>query len=351
MADSIFQALIRRPQLGPFEGVSPEVQDQLAREEQATWSPARRKLVGGIEGIGTFIKGLATGGDPTNPDWHPGFAEEAGAALQAGLPFLGASRGAVKAWHGSRKLFDKFSLDHVGKRMGTVRGPGTYLSGNRGVGEKYQPKPTPFIQSLGTKGEQYMDPVHQQLRLARDLSGSTRKEAIIESARKLNSANKFEFEDLIKHLDEFPNDPVKMKPGGYLYETKLDLDPERMIDLDEKVSDQSDIIRNAFDDPRYRERVTVDRKTGETRPAKGSDLIKRLHVRELQGNHETDKLPELFKTLRDRGVIGSYYENGTMPNNLAGESPLAYDYIMYEPERITIEKILNSFGNPTKKRK
>ena len=89
MADSLFNALIAR-QMGPHDTLTPEVQDQLARQEQATWSPGRRRIVGGVEGMGSFVKGLGTGGDTTNPNWRPGYAEGVGAMLASLPPLKGA---------------------------------------------------------------------------------------------------------------------------------------------------------------------------------------------------------------------------------------------------------------------
>lgn len=303
MADDLLTTLLQRPQVA--QPVPPEVQDALARQEQSTWSPARQKLIGGLEGAGEFLKGLLAGDptDPTSSRW-----DRAGQVLGAGIPL----------WHGSPKLFGKFMFKPGARGM--LRGPGVYAADNVHRAQSYQPPHRIFFKSIG---DEEIDNLNTQLTIASHDINSTNRDKIWEYLQKHPQYN----QEILQKMASL--DPIQTKRGGYLYSVDFDADPSKLIKLTEPMSQQTPFVRSALED--------VPNVTSGGRELKGLDAVNILQ-RNQGAFSPSDRQQELLTELVKRGLKG-----GTAPHTRD-----SFDHVVYDPESLNIKSILSSFGRTVK---
>jgi len=198
----------------------------------------------------------------------------------AGLMTMGAGampagrnemRMGIKAYHGSPHDFDRFDMSKIGTGEGAqAYGHGLYFAGNEGVAKGYRDTLSRGIDGSGVTvridGNPIKEPTVDQIRAARfgiESTASGIQKQIDATRQKLNSASKidelgmgFSDRDLVQmQIDEYTkrlNDVmglsgrVEMGPAGRMYEVNLNTTPDRLLDWDKPLREQSQPIQDAL---------------------------------------------------------------------------------------------------------
>ena len=168
-------------------------------------------------------------------------------------------------------------------------------------------------------------------------------------------------EDILKYLDNHPNDYIWIPPaelvdrrmlkaaiepwkgltesGGSLYEVGLQAHPEELLDLNKPLSEQSSQVQTALNE------MFPDLKSPDSplrgRPIYGSGYVPLLEVEypvreDLFSNPEQALRKEATDLLSSRGVPGAQY---------TGRSSGARDYTIWDPRRLSIiKKLMAAIG-------
>ena len=170
-----------------------------------------------------------------------------GTAKQAGPV---ATKG-IKAYHGSRQDFDKFSTSHIGDGEGTqITGHGLYFASHEPQAEYYKSLESPFAK---VKGEP---------RRAASASSELPNTPEDYAAYAVAGNGDYDIEEAIRHLDNVkiyrdPNTAAKAKSiirSGQaspmprrMYEVEIDASPDELLDWNAPLHQQSPIVRGAVE--------------------------------------------------------------------------------------------------------
>lgn len=169
--------------------------------------------------------------DPQHVGKNGLLLSDTGKPSALGAAMAGAERQpGIDVWHGSPHDFDKFSLDKIGSGEGAqAYGHGLYTAENRQVAEGYRD---------ALKG-QAVNP-DRNARLSA-LSQEMEKYQIPGSYRKYNDPRGAE---LAAEYDRIMQERADDK--GYLYQARINANPEHFLDWDKPLSEQSEHVRKAF---------------------------------------------------------------------------------------------------------
>lgn len=163
----------------------------------------------------------------------PGEMLKAGKLSLDGLVALG---GMVKAFHGSPHKFDKFSMDKIGTGEGVQSyGHGLYFAENPKVAGEYARKSDNYVTQGDTTGKGLA------ARLIND-AGLSKKDAILELERRRQHTSKNFSKKIDEAVDAIKNDDY----GSHLYNVKLDVNKEDLLDWDKPLSEQSESVQAAL---------------------------------------------------------------------------------------------------------
>jgi hypothetical protein len=162
----------------------------------------------------------------------------------------GQPAAAIGAWHGSPHDFDRFDVGRIGTGEGAQAfGRGLYFAEREGVAKSYRDALAQDGGLVGGKRYNDLDPKHLAARTIYEEGG-------VDNARKL-------FDQRIKELRSDPDQgfvqrmvrartalqsdlPAYAPSAGRLYEVKLNVEPEELLDWDKKLADQPESVRDAI---------------------------------------------------------------------------------------------------------
>lgn len=193
-----------------------------------------------------------------------------------GIP-LGKGGYAIKAYHGSPHRFDKFSMDKIGTGEGAqAYGHGLYFAESQEVAKGYKKALSDGVGNTQTP----LGAADRALQMA----GGNVEQAIKNIEAEIEAINKAvrRMEDKgIPVPDAFRDRVTKeylpaiwaiedgYRPGGALYTTTLDVEPEDLLDWDKPLSEQSPKVREALEKLRpMRENAAKAEEASGTRVAK-----------------------------------------------------------------------------------
>tara|TARA_R110000822_G_scaffold31017_6_gene89937 strand:+ start:1422 stop:2498 length:1077 start_codon:yes stop_codon:yes gene_type:complete len=282
--------------------------------------------IGDAAGLAADAEMYAT--DPESRNWVNYALSGAGM-----LPFV-PSAAMVKAFHGSPYKFDKFSLDYIGTGEGEqAYGHGLYFAENPDVARQYREALTrvsPDADSrvvLRVDGKEIDtmslpdDPINSRINdyinaWDDDLSLSSKDIDIDDalddvafdmkqelSSRWSTDEDKSFAESVLKRIDEMRGKDITLgiDDTGNLYNVKLDVNHEDLLDWDAPLSEQSGKVKEKI-------KNLVDSKFG---AGYFDEYASDVDVRELIDNGFEDMSPpEVSAMLKDAGIPGIRYLDG-----------------------------------------
>jgi hypothetical protein len=179
---------------------------------------------------------------------------------------LGDELLALRAFHGSPHDFDRFSMDKIGTGEGAqVFGHGLYMAENELTAQTYRDN----LSDITIDGEVAWNPQDHYLaqskmageldaieRTARDnlarakaVPATTEAEArgLFSTVEKLDARRQQNIDEAQAYLDRIEQiQKAEVKSAGNLYEVKVDVEPEQLLDWDKPLSQQSEKVQAAF---------------------------------------------------------------------------------------------------------
>lgn len=163
--------------------------------------------------------------------------EEARAAYDAiwNNPFFGPMVMGIKAYHGSPHDFDKFDLSKIGTGEGAqAYGHGGYFTENEGVAKFYRDKLTPDHRRLTRVDDRIAANAGMIAQLRGELASATP-----DSPEAVKLAQRLEF-------FEQSNKRLTDGLGGRMYEVDINTTPDRLLDWDKPLSEQSAHVQSVL---------------------------------------------------------------------------------------------------------
>lgn len=257
----------------------------------------------------------------------------------------------IIAYHGSPHSFDKFSMDKIGTGEGAqAYGHGLYFAEkekvargyrnalqdtivikdgaqihsasagqNRQVASGYTPQQTWVLNELASKFkpggdsaallDEFMSDAQQQLAQHNSMPDHFLKNNLIKDAK-----------ERIDILSGFKKDGVQFANDGSMYQVRLKVRPDELLDWDKPYTKQSQFLRNAIKDlPHFGGPLTS-----------GRDVYRRI------GNSDMAAATE---KLKDAGVKGIRYKDALSRGVKGG----TYNYVIFDDSLIDI---LKKYGIP-----
>jgi hypothetical protein len=235
--------------------LDPEAWAEAGRRAKGLLSKYFEDAKGVVEHPRKVYEGTA---DPYDPGMALGLAGMAMTGGIGGAPAGAIGSGPIRAYHGSPHDFDKFSLDKIGTGEGAqAYGHGLYFAENEGVAKSYRDaltrnidiNQTPFMrngQRVGSTGNKEVD----DMLLSYDARGGTIDDVISTIRYFTNDPNKRN----AKRYQEMLPIAERAKADGYtvgtdpgrMYEVQINADPDRFLDWDKPLSEQSEAVQGIF---------------------------------------------------------------------------------------------------------
>lgn len=255
-----------------------------------------------------------------------------------GMPEANGEMGGIVAFHGSPHDFDRFSLDKIGSGEGNqAYGRGLYFAENERVAKDYHEK----LNDLHNHGEEIFingkrlddnNPSHLASGYLFDEGGDAAR-------AKQRLQNFIEGDDDPKRiaiykeaqalLDSGKPLPPASTYGGALYEVRISAHPERFLDWDKPVSEQSPFVREALAKLNIGETGALDVPAGKfaSKPLTGADAYKWAGIK---GDTHIDALSH--KRLTESGIDGIRYLDGASRGKGEGSS----NFVVFDDSKIRI---------------
>jgi hypothetical protein len=252
----------------------------------------------------------------------PALLSDTGKPSLFGSTVAGAERPqGFDVWHGSPHNFDQFDISKIGTGEGAqVYGHGLYFAENPNVAKGYRDQLAGNHLADGTPLD-FSNPDHVAASFLHDY-GPDAAPRVLESDASLSPTQKAAVLERLSNPSEIP----MISGDGYLYQSRINADPERFIDWDKPLADQSPIVRDAF--ARYgigptEQYEVLSNKIGGpsttvTKPVDVSDAYSRL------GAHD-----KASSVLRDAGIPGIRYLD--QHSRGAGEGSRNYVLFSHDP--------------------
>ena len=281
----------------------------------------------------------------------------AGETALAGLP----ETGAIRAYHGSGALFDRFDNNKIGSGVGaTMRGHGHYFAGEEPIAREYRdgqsqfvvgvdgkplPEGTPDIVKMAAKfspnADDYIGALNKQrASLAErgrllDFSGEDG-----ELERMLHDANVHSVEERLRALEPFAGKRFHSVSNGHMYEVDLHTDQNRLLDWDKPYHRQSDYVRGVLDDLRVP--VTMRDPFGEPHEIPTRGYLAYGHLGADSSGRSSQRLGS--QRLKEAGIDGITYADDltNVMNKPLNASDNVRNYVMFDPNLI---EILRRYAN------
>jgi hypothetical protein len=276
---------------------------------EALWS--------GVEAPANALRGEpVTYGDAwgTALDW--GLLGAAGTAPKGALR-AGPARDqkGFTAYHGSPHDFDRFSMDKIGTGEGAqAYGHGLYFAQNEGVASQYRSllSRNPRVNGVpivGTEGgaERFLVDADGDVFEARRLAEKAAKE-YRKSPTKIDQIRAEAADAAVEKLSGWMRDNAVQRPGGHMYEVRINADPDDFLDWDAPLSEQSPQVRVASPEmPAGRGRDAIDRlysqEADQIREAFGRGEVPMDQYQRANPN------VQVSNRLRDAGIPGIKYRD------------------------------------------
>ena len=249
--------------------------------------------------------------------------------------------GVIKAYHGSPHRFSKFSMDKIGTGEGSQAfGHGLYFSEIEDVARSYSMLANGFLND---------STVGAARRVFNDAGGDVAKaksqlQNMMDEARQAGDINSFSnYRDAIGNLEVLVE--RNFKPGNF-YTTRLDVEPEDLLDWDAPLSQQSEKVRAAVDSAlsEWRKQAASAETASGSRVAKAnaeyllSDDIKvgdLYRMLEREGKPWARSAADVSAALREAGIPGiRYLDQGS---RASGEG--TRNFVIFDDSLISIESI------------
>jgi hypothetical protein len=243
----------------------------------------------------------------------------------------GSARDGIRAYHGSPHQFDRFDMSRIGTGEGAqAYGHGLYFAGNEGVARSYRDaltakvNPRTGINNLldnvgfgATRSDIEEAVAGLGLRLqktqlddiAAALGGRNSDGTVTDSA--LNALRRLD--------DSLP------KTQGHMYEVRLNTTPDRLLDWDAPISQQSPEIQ-----PVLRQMLESARKSFSGIDASGNPIAGQVH--HLYQQHRGGHSDFVAEKLREAGIPGIQYLDAG--SRAAGDG--TRNYVMFDDKLIDI---------------
>ena len=269
----------------------------------------------------------------------------------------------IIAYHGSPHSFDKFSMDKIGTGEGAqAYGHGLYFAEAEDVAKTYrdmlsdQPQALPAIgwqqrmDWTDTQDAAYglADKALEELQIDIAQGGSTRPDwsRVKDKVRQLAPSGKENeiLRELETMADKYGWKEFVNKNPGSMYQVRLNVKPDELLDWDKPLSEQPESIRKAVQSAvvsRYNNGVPD--KGGIVR--KNFDAIKNGTFDGIDGSTALKQAgdivnqPEAAARLKAAGVKGIRYKDSASRGTEGG----TYNYVIFDDKLITI---LKKYGIP-----
>jgi hypothetical protein len=265
-------------------------------------------------------------------------------------------RPGITAYHGSPHSFDRFDISKIGTGEGAqAYGHGLYFAGNEDVARSYRDSLSNgqlYVdgKKVGEAGELGNDPVANAAQVlllhGRDpVAAKAGVQAGIDRqaaggygySRSLGNA-------IIKQIDRLADANVELRPGGNMYQVQLNVDPDRLLDYDKPISQQSPQVQEAFgyrkppmSDDEFNSHIADLRQAGRDGEADWEIANRNYHTsRGAMVPSQVYDLtnPSVIADLQQRGIPGiKYLDQGSRG---AGEG--SHNYVMFSDDTINILK-------------
>ncbi|MES2671626.1 MAG: hypothetical protein V4673_14580 [Pseudomonadota bacterium] len=213
-----------------------------------------------------------------------------------------------EAWHGSPHVFDRFSMDHLSTGEGVqAYGHGLYFAERKATAKYYREA---FASPLNA-------PDHLAFDLLKDAKGDRQAAAMVADAM---MADPLVYQpDVVTKAKALIESGAEIQKGelGALYRVRIKADPERLLDYDKPLSEQSDYVRKIMREHGVPEEINVPRLSNrigapaidEMKPVTGADAYRRLgtKVGPKEINNTIGRESAASKALREAGVYGLQY--------------------------------------------
>jgi hypothetical protein len=231
-----------------------------------------------------------------------------GAKLLSGVEWSNAVAAIEReliAWHGSPHSFTAFDLSKIGTGEGAqAYGHGLYFAENPKVAESYQ------WELARVAGETYGWKTHgrsEYSKLLINKSAGDIDQAIDEVRGKTGLASRLRAipEGTLEELEAIKSEG-RGTPAGSMYKVRLSADPDRLLDWDKPLSEQSDAVRAAFnsiDHPMFE----AWKKSGAWDHVKGETLYREMAGGLTNKAHAEGRHVIASQRLRDAGLHGIKY--------------------------------------------
>jgi len=216
------------------------------------------------------------------------------------------SLGMIKAYHGSPHKFDRFSMDSIGTGQGAqAYGYGLYFAENPKVAGEYANQ----LAKLKSENawDEVIGPIMQKHNIPLSHWESRGDDAV--AGRLLNN-----YGDRLSDAEKLQIESVMDK---HIYNVKIDVEPEDLLDWDAPLSEQSESVKKAFYE-------FANSKTGKfAADSLGIDDIKKMTspyggeptgediyafmYEGYSGTHWDAERPEISKYLKEKGIPGIRY--------------------------------------------
>lgn len=225
--------------------------------------------------------------------------------------------GAIRAYHGSPHLFDKFDISKIGTGEGAqAYGRGLYFAESEPVARNYLGKPEARYKRFSG----HMEPKEE---FAFDLATNTREPRDMDIMMPLvkKYGSNIDFDEAQRLATE------ALKNRGHMYETLLHVDPEHLLDWDMPLSEQSRQVR---------ESVMPFIESPLSGTARNL-MIERANIPDIVNLRS----PKVTKELNARGIPGiKYLDAGSRS---AGEG--SRNYVMFSHDPVEIVRRYNQGGH------
>lgn len=214
--------------------------------------------------------------------------------LGSALATAGENPKGINVWHGSPHDFDKFDMSKIGTGEGAqAYGHGLYFADSDAVAKSYQSMPSsdPAAYDAGLYKAVYGDDAYN----AAVMNGDPRTADYLKAEK-----------------------DGTLQKGGYLYQARINANPEDFLDWDKPLSEQSEAVRSGIRDAAphkfSHDAAVSDGLTGES----------------AYKNYIARGGPEDVSSLRAAGVPGIRYLDG----NSRGSGEGSHNYVVFDDSLI-----------------
>jgi len=241
----------------------------------------------------------------------------------------------IRAYHGSPHSFDKFDMSKIGTGEGAqAYGHGLYFAEKEGVAKGYRDDLT----KSGTEGAQ-----RRLKRAGGDIDKAITDTQQLADKYRSGGANNYALaaEEDLRFLQKY-KDTGEWTPG-HMYEVNIRANPERFLDWDKPLSEQSNYVQNAISNFPHRGENWTFKDTIETLRAAphmvddasfnltGNEIYNYLGKTNMVGNR-AEGSREVSKQLIESGIPGiKYLDQGS---RAAGEG--SRNYVVFDQNIIDI---------------